>query len=128
MSPRRRQTRAVSTPEPRSFANEWIKAWNARDVEAVLANCADDVVFTSPTALRVVPQSGGTIRGRAALHKYWRAALEGDPDLHFQLLAVYAGIETIAVQYRNQLGGVTIEVLTFQDGLVAVGHATHLQQ
>ena len=117
----------MSSPEPRSFANEWIKAWNARDVEAVLANYAADVVFTSPTAPRVVPPSGGTIRGKTALRQYWRTALEGNAHLHFKLLAVYAGIDTIALHYRNQLGALIIEVLTFQDGLVAVGHATHLQ-
>ncbi len=115
------------TPEPRSFADQWIKAWNARDVEAVLAHYADDVVFTSPTALRVLPQSGGTIRGKDALRGYWTLALKGNPDLQFELLAVYAGIDTIALHYRNQLGGLVNEVLTFQDGLVTVGHATHLQ-
>jgi hypothetical protein len=53
--------------------------------------------------------------------------VEGNPDLHFELLAVYAGIDSIALHYRNQLGGLIVEVLTFRDGLVAVGHATHLQ-
>ena len=76
----------------------------------------------------MVPKSGGTVRGRTALRQYWRTALDGNPELHFELLAVYAGIDTIALHYRNQLGGLVIEVLTFEDGLVAVGHATHLQQ
>ncbi len=41
--------------EPVEFADEWISAWNTRDVEAVLVHYADDVLFTSPTAARVVP-------------------------------------------------------------------------
>ena len=117
----------MTAPEPRTFADQWIKAWNARDVEAVLAHYADDVVFTSPTALRVVPESGGTVGGKDALRSYWTLALEGNPDLHFELLAVYSGIDTIALNYRNQQGGLVIEVLTFLDGLIRVGHATHLQ-
>lgn len=100
-----------------------INAWNERDVEAVLAHYADDVVFTSPTALRVVPRSGGTIRGKQLLD----ACATRNADLQLQLLAVYAGIDTIALHHRNQLGGLVNEVLTFQEGLVAVGHATHLQ-
>ncbi|HSH61969.1 MAG TPA: nuclear transport factor 2 family protein [Acidimicrobiales bacterium] len=36
--------------EPVEFADEWISAWNTRDVEAVLVHYADDVLFTSPTA------------------------------------------------------------------------------
>jgi hypothetical protein len=118
----------MTTPEPRAFADQWIKAWNARDVETVLAWYADDVVFTSPTALRVVPSSGGTVRGKTALREYWTLALEGLPNLHFELLGVYAGIDTIALHFRNQLGGLAIEVLTFHDGLVAIGHATHLHR
>jgi ketosteroid isomerase-like protein len=117
----------LNTPEPRDFARQWISAWNARDIEAVLAHYADDVVFTSPTALRFAPDTAGTVRGKEALRRYWTVALEGNPDLHFELVDVYAGVDTIALVYRNQRGGMLNEVLTFRDGVVAVGHATHLQ-
>lgn len=118
----------MSTPEPGPFADEWINAWNARDVEAVLTHYADDVVFTSPTAMQVVPESGGTVRGKDALRSYWSRALRAIPDLHFELVGVYAGVDTLVLNYRNQLGGVVSEVLTFRAGLVAVGHAAHLQR
>jgi hypothetical protein len=117
----------VSTPEPRAYADRWISSWNDHDVEAVLAGFADDVVFTSPTALRVVPASAGTIRGKAALREYWTLGLQAAPDLRFELLGVYAGIDTLALSFRNQVGAGAIEALTFRDGLVVVGHATHLQ-
>jgi ketosteroid isomerase-like protein len=116
----------VSSPEPSAFAARWIDAWNARDIEAVLAHYADDVVFTSPTALRFIPHSGGSVYGKDALRSYWTAALKANPDLHFELVSVYAGIDTLVLHYRNQLGGLVNEVLTFRDGLVAIGHATHL--
>jgi hypothetical protein len=116
----------MGTPEPHGFAQEWVAAWNRRDVEAVLRHYADDVVFTSPTALRVVPESGGRVGGKAALRAYWTRALAGNPDLHFTLLGVYQGVDTVALHYR-QAGGEVSEVLTFRDGLVHVGHATHLQ-
>lgn len=116
----------MTTPEPGRFADEWISNWNARDVEAVLADCAEDVIFTSPTAVRVVPESGGTVRGREALRRYWTLALQTNPHLHFSLVGVYAGVDTLALHYKNQRGNFVVEVLTFQDGLVKVGHATHL--
>ncbi len=127
VSPRCGRLFSMSTPEPRGFADQWVKAWNARDLAAVLAHYADDIVFTSPTALRVVPDSGGTVRGKDALQRYWTLALAGNPDLQFELVGVYAGVATLVLHYRNQLGGLVNEVLTFRDGLVAVGHATHLQ-
>jgi ketosteroid isomerase-like protein len=112
-------------PDPVAFAATWVSAWNRRDVEAVLTHFAEDVVFTSPTAARVVPESGGIVRGKGALRAYWLRALEGNPDLHFTLIGVYAGVETIVLHYRNQLGQLVSEVMTFRDGLVVAGHATH---
>ena len=100
----------MTPSEPTRFAAQWISLWNARDAEAVLAQYADDVVFTSPRALKVVPESGGTVRGKDALRRYWTLALEGNPDLHFELLGVYAGIDSIVIQYRNQVGGLVSEM------------------
>lgn len=111
----------------RPFAEKWIYNWNARDVEAVLADYAENVIFTSPTARKVVPETEGTVRGKDALRRYWTLALQGNQDLHFELLGVYAGIDTLALHYSNQRGGLVVEVLTFENGLVSVGHATHLQ-
>ena len=118
----------MTTPEPGEFAERWIAAWNARDIEAVLTDYSDDVVFTSPTAARFIPESGGTIHGKDALRDYWQVALHANPDLQFELVAVYVGVDTVLLHYRNQLGGLVSEVLTFRDGLVAVGHATHLKR
>ncbi len=118
----------MSTPEPIAFATAWIGAWNRRDVEEVLAHYHEDGVFTSPTAARVVPESRGVVRGKEALRSYWLQALEGNADLHFTLLGVYSGIDTVVLHYRNQFGNLVNEVATFRDGLVAVGHATHLRE
>lgn len=93
-------------PDPGGFAAQWINAWNARGVEAVLAHFAEDVVFTSPTAIRFAPESGGTVRGKDALRRCWTLALQGNPDLHFELVGVY----TVVLHYRNQLGGLVNEV------------------
>jgi ketosteroid isomerase-like protein len=102
-----------------------VDAWNSRDVEAALAYCCDDVVFTSPTAQRVVPDSGGVVRGKAALRDYWQRALGLHPSLHFTLVDVHAGVDTIVIRYRNEGGGHVAEVLTFDGGRISVGHATH---
>ena len=48
----------MPTPDPNSYAEQWVQAWNAHDIEAVLDHFSDDVVFTSPVAARVVSESG----------------------------------------------------------------------
>jgi ketosteroid isomerase-like protein len=114
------------TPDPREFTASWLAAWNAHDVDAVLAHFADDAVFSSPVATRVVPGSDGLLRGKDAIRDYWTTALRGVPDLHFEVVGVYAGVDTLVVNYRNQRGGLVNEVLTFRDGLVVQGAGTYL--
>ena len=63
------------------FAAKWAEAWNRCDIEAVLEHFADDVVFTSPTAIAVVGKP--IVCGRAALRAYWTEALGGIGSLHF---------------------------------------------
>lgn len=110
-----------------TFSHDWVHAWNAHDVDAVLAHFHDDVLFTSPVAAQMYPETAGTIRGKAALHHYWTGALQRIPDLHFVVEAVYRGIDTVVINYRNQTGGLVNEVLRFgDDGLVVEGHGTYL--
>ncbi|MGU3546325.1 nuclear transport factor 2 family protein [Methylobacterium sp. A52T] len=108
-----------------AFADAWCAAWNAHDVERVLAHFHDDAVFTSPGAARIVPASGGTVRGKDALRAYWTEALRRIPDLHFAVEQVFAGIDTLVIQYRNQKGVSVSEVLVFEDGRVRAGHGTY---
>jgi ketosteroid isomerase-like protein len=115
----------VSTPDPGMFAEDWVAAWNRHDVDAVLDHFHDDVVFTSPVAARVVPDSGGVVRGKAALREYWNAALKTMPDLHFEIVGVYQGESVLAINYRNQSGALVNEVLEFDGSLVRRGHGTY---
>ena len=91
----------MPTPEPQKFADDWVRAWNSHDVEAVLAHFHDDVVFTSPVAARVLPDSNGVVRGKEALRHYWTTALAQLPDLHFDVIGVYQGESTLVINYRN---------------------------
>ena len=116
----------MSAPDPVGFAAEWCAAWNRRDVDAVLAHFHDDVVFTSPVAAELVPGSSGVVRGKAALREYWCTALKAVPNLHFDIVGVYAGLSTLVINYRNQKGGLVNEVLEFDGALVRRGHGTYL--
>jgi hypothetical protein len=113
--------------EAQAFAEQWARNWNAHDVDALLAHFTDDVVFTSPVAVRLVG-GDGVIRGKEALRSYWSGALKLIPDLRFEVLGVYAGVSTVVINYRNQVGGVVSEVLSFDGPLVKEGHGTYLAQ
>jgi hypothetical protein len=112
--------------EARNFVQAWLQAWNAHDLEAVLSHFADEVKFTSPVAARIVEGSGGVITSKAALREYWREGLRRIPDLRFELVGTYVGVDTIVINYRNQNGGLVSEVLEFDGPLVVEGHGTYL--
>ena len=108
------------------FARDWLDAWNAHDIEAVLAHFADDAVFASPVAQRVFPGSDGVLRGKPAIRDYWARALERMPELRFALEGVYAGVGIVVIHYRNQAGGLVNEVLVLDaNDAVVSGYGTY---
>jgi ketosteroid isomerase-like protein len=108
------------------FAERWVNDWNAHDLEALLGHFSDDVVFSSPVAAQVVPGSGGVVRGKDELRRYWAEGLRRIPELRFTVEAVYAGVRTVVINYRNHVGNLVCEVLTFDGPLVVEGHGTYL--
>lgn len=115
----------MNQDDAQQFARQWASAWNARDVEGVLAHFSDDVVFSSPLAA-AMRASDGHVRGKKALRQYWLAGLEQHPNFRVELIDVYLGIDTVVINYGNQVGDVVNEVLRFDGALVVEGHATHL--
>jgi len=65
------------------FAEDWVAAWNRRDVDAVLAHYAEEAQFTSPVARSVVGRP--VLRNKQELADYWRAALARISTLEFRL-------------------------------------------
>ena len=112
--------------DPIAFSRQWVAGWNAHDVEAVLEHFHEDVVFTSPVAARLLPETDGVVHGKPALRHYWTVALTQVPDLRFTVEGVYRGIDTVVIAYRNQNGGLVNEVLKFDGDLVIEGHGTYL--
>ncbi|WP_084216582.1 nuclear transport factor 2 family protein [Pseudonocardia spinosispora] len=107
------------------FVEQWVKHWNAHDLEALLEHFAPRVTFTSPVAARVLSGSDGVIRGKDALREYWATGLRLIPDLRFEVVASYVGINTLVINYRNQKGNLVNEVLIFDGPLVVEGHGTY---
>lgn len=94
-----------------AFAEAWIAAWNARDLDAVLSHYAPEIVFLSPYAERVIGK--GRVEGVEALRNYWRRGLDANPDLLFELDAVLNGFEALTILYRNHRGQQVAETVEF---------------
>lgn len=108
-----------TSPDPHAFADEWIAAWNAHDLDRILSHYADDAVVRTPVAAVRVPESGGVVRGHAALRAYWGPALAAMADLHFVLVEAMPTVDGVTILYRNQRAQLVAEtVLWGADGLV----------
>jgi hypothetical protein len=111
------------------FADEWIAAWNTRDVDAVLAHYDDGITFTSPFIVRVAGEPTGTLTGKPALRAYFDKALAAVPNLRFELITVFRGLDSIVLHYRshrNEGSVLAAEVLIFgANGKVVRGYANY---
>jgi ketosteroid isomerase-like protein len=107
----------ISHDQADRFAAEWVAAWNAHDLDAVLAHYAEDVTFASPFVAALTGDESGVIHGRAALRDYFRRGLETYPDLRFDLHA--------ALHYASVGGRTAIETMELDADGAVVRVAAH---
>lgn len=88
-----------------AFAQAWIQAWNAHDLDAILDHYDDEVVFTSPFVVSVTGVEDGTLNGKPALREYFSAALARYDDIHFRDLTVHTGLSSVTLHYICHIGG-----------------------
>jgi ketosteroid isomerase-like protein len=99
------------TPEQaRSFAHEWIEAWNSHDLDRILSHYTDDFEMSSPFIASFIGEPSGTLRGKENVGAYWRNALERIPDLRFELIEVLTGANSLTIYYKAVLGKLGAEV------------------
>lgn len=97
-----------------AFAKAWIDAWNAHDLEKILSHYSEDFRIESPMAVKLYPRSGGTVKGKSEVRKYWKIGLEKSPDLRFELLDVLVGVNSLALYLFNSASKKkSIEVMSF---------------
>ena len=105
---------STHNPQPADeWASEWISAWNAHDLEAILAHYAELLEYRSPLVSRRFPDSGGVIRDKQTLREYVAIGLKNNPELRFTLQEVFTGVDEITLVYENARGGKTAESFQF---------------
>jgi ketosteroid isomerase-like protein len=90
------QTRRIqlTQEEIRNLAEEWISAWNAHDLDAIMSHYDEAVELTSPVAAQLLEIPGGKVSGKANVSSYFKRGLEAYPGLYFDLQDVLAGLNT----------------------------------
>ena len=87
------------------IARAWLDAFNAHDVEALVALYADDATHTSPKIRALHPASGGQLVGKAALRDWWREANRRLPQLRYEATAIVADETRVLIEYVRHAPG-----------------------
>lgn len=116
---------ATDSEAATSFARHWIAAWNAHDLEGVLAHYADDVELSSPFVASIAGDPSGKLKGKGALRAYWGKAFTMVPDLRFELIDVLAGVGVVTLYYRGHRGMVAETLHLGADGKVRSASACY---
>ena len=96
--------------EIRQLAEDWVAAWNAHDLEAIISHYDERVELISPVAEQLgIPD--GKVTGKASLEEYFQRGVEAYPELHFDLKDILAGLNSLVLYYTNQKGTRTGEFM-----------------
>ena len=110
-----------------ALGRDWIAAWNARDLERVLALYAEDFEMTSDRIPALGFDASGTLRGKADVRAYWSKGLTMLPNLHFELIDTFVSPDSVVVFYQNERGKKICEYLRVDaEGKIKQGSANHL--
>jgi hypothetical protein len=96
--------REVST-DPGDVARRWLAAFNAGNVEAVVDLYADDAVHESPKVRTTMPDSGGKLKGKAAMRDWWKQALGRQPGITYDLTALTSDQSRAVIEYVRRAPG-----------------------
>ena len=97
--------------ELQSLVEDWIDAWNSRDLDRIMEHYADAVVFEANTVVRRWNRPDGTLRGIEELREHFRRGLELAPTIHFELEEVFSAPSGYAALYRRDNGNRVLDVV-----------------
>jgi predicted ester cyclase len=101
----------MTKDEAWTLANDWVTAWNAHDLDLIMAHYEDAVELTSPVVAQLLGGVDGKVRGKTNLRAYFQRGLEAYPELRFQLEDVLWGLDSMVLYYKNQKGSRTAEFM-----------------
>lgn len=99
--------------EARKFADAWLDAWNAHDMDRILSHYDDDFEMNSPVIARRAGVPSGHLKGKDNVRDYWLGAFREYPDLKFELVNVLTGISWVTLYYIGARGTNVAETFIF---------------
>ncbi len=100
--------------DAKAFADRWYAAWNAHDLDAIMACYEPTIEHSSPFIKRynagMPDENDSALRGIDRVRDYFRRALERNPTLRFDPMHTTTGLESVLLVYRRMSGDLAAEV------------------
>lgn len=111
------------------IAIAWFSAFNAPDLERLLALYAEDACHFSPKLYIRQPETKGLLTGKSALRSWWQDAFRRLPELHYEPISVTANSERVFMEYLRQVPDEAdmqvAEVLEIKSGKIIASRVYH---
>ncbi|WP_327287735.1 YybH family protein [Streptomyces sp. NBC_01198] len=99
----------------RAHADAWLAAWNAHDLDAVMACYSEDVDFAASTVVRRWGRPDGRLRGKGELRQHFALGLELAPGLVFTEETLLAAPTGYALLYRRENGNRVLDAVELDE-------------
>ncbi|MBZ0205077.1 MAG: nuclear transport factor 2 family protein [Flavobacteriales bacterium] len=111
------------------IAEAWFDAFNAHDLDGLLALYADDARHYSPKLKERQPATNGYIVGKEALRQWWQDAFNRLPTLRYERTYWLADEEAVFMEYIRHVEGesdlIVGELLEVRAGRIIVSRVYH---
>ena len=117
------------THRNKAIATAWCAAFNAHDLEALLALYADNAEHYSPKLMERRPETNGMVTGKSALRDWWQDAFKRLPTLRYEVVALTADQERVFMEYIRHVHGEPDlrvgEILEIRNGSIVASRVYH---
>ncbi|KGO95309.1 nuclear transport factor 2 family protein [Flavobacterium enshiense] len=112
-----------------SIAFRWFEAFNAKQLEKLLALYDDEAQHFSPKLKIRKPETNGLVVGKDAMREWWQDAFDRLPSLHYRVTSLTANTDRVFMEYIRQVDGeedmLVAEVLEVRDGKIIASRVYH---
>jgi hypothetical protein len=95
----------VPAEETVTVARRWLDAFNARDIDGLIALYAEGAVHHSPKLRERRPETGGVVGGKLALRAWWAEAFARLPGLRYVTISLCGDAARVWMEYRRVVPG-----------------------
>ena len=119
----------MSAATNEALGRAWLAAFNAHDVDALVALYAEGATHTSPKIRALHPETGGKLIGKDALARWWRDANARLPLLRYEETAITADETRVVLEYvrhaPNEPAMPVAEAFDVRDGKIVRSRVYH---